>query len=69
MRARARTRTVQQEGGGALEQSLELVAGYDHMFAGMPDVQLEALLERTTTFLLDRASPRPGSHLDEGADA
>jgi len=49
--------------------TLELVAGYNHMFAGMPDVQLEALLERTTTFLLDRASPRPGSHLDEGADA
>jgi acetyl esterase/lipase len=49
--------------------TLELVAGYNHMFAGMPDVQLEALLERTTTFLLEQALPHAGSHLDEGADA
>jgi acetyl esterase/lipase len=33
--------------------TLELVAGYNHMFTGMPDDELEALLDRTTTFLLD----------------
>jgi acetyl esterase/lipase len=49
--------------------TLELVAGYSHMFTGMPDAELEALLDRTTTFLLDRTSPCQGAGPDYGADA
>jgi len=41
--------------------TLELVAGYDHMFTGMPDAELEAVLDRTTTFLLDQAD-RPSGY-------
>ena len=49
--------------------TLELVAGYNHMFTGIPDAELEALLDRTTTFLLDQASPRPATGLSDGAPA
>jgi acetyl esterase/lipase len=54
--------------------TFELVAGYNHMFTGMPDDELEALLDRTTTFLLDQASSPgvgtgEGTGLSDGADA
>ena len=31
--------------------TLDLVPGYDHMFAGMPDADVETLVDRTTRFL------------------
>jgi acetyl esterase/lipase len=39
--------------------TLELLAGYNHMLTGIPDADLDALLDRTSAFLLahvDRAS-------------
>ncbi len=38
------------------DSTLELLAGYDHMFPGMPDAELEALVDRTAAFLLAHAS-------------
>jgi acetyl esterase/lipase len=38
--------------------TLELVAGYDHMLPGIPDADLEALVDRTTEFLLWHALNR-----------
>ncbi len=35
--------------------TLDLAAGYDHMFPGMPDAELEALVDRTAAFLLAHA--------------
>ena len=32
--------------------TFELVAGYDHLFAGMPLDDVEALVDRTVSFLL-----------------
>jgi acetyl esterase/lipase len=32
--------------------TLELVPGYDHMFRGMPDDEVDALVDRTIAFLL-----------------
>ncbi len=32
--------------------TLEIIDGYDHMFTGMPDDQVEALVDRTAQFLL-----------------
>jgi acetyl esterase/lipase len=36
--------------------SLELVPGRDHMFPGIPADELDALVDRTTAFLLDHAT-------------
>ena len=32
------------------------VEGYDHMFAGMPEAEVEALVDRTVAFLIDTAA-------------
>ena len=42
-------------GASGVDSTLEIVAGYDHMFAGMPDEDVEAHVDRTTQFLLARA--------------
>jgi acetyl esterase/lipase len=34
------------------DSTLELLAGYNHMLTGIPDADLEALVDRTTAFLL-----------------
>jgi acetyl esterase/lipase len=39
--------------------TLEVVPGQSHMFPGMPGSEVEALVDRSTAFLLDRATQGP----------
>lgn len=41
--------------------TLRPVDGYDHMFTGMPDPDVEALVDESVAFLLDRAGAGQGS--------
>ncbi|UQX87398.1 alpha/beta hydrolase [Jatrophihabitans telluris] len=53
----ARLHTALRAAGA--DTTLELVPGYDHMFVGMPAAELEALVDRTTDFLLSRLGTGP----------
>ena len=42
--------------GAGASSTLELVPGYSHMLNGIPDADLDALVDRTASFLLDHAT-------------
>ena len=39
-----------------VSSTLEILPGYSHMLTGVPDADLEALVDRTASFLLDHAT-------------